>query len=91
MMDKYQILALMMRAENQFDADMFTLAAMLAEQIETVSERLSDQDVARLIQVGGALYRLGVEKYGAAVELEDLFPACENWPAPHPHRGGFRH
>lgn len=90
-MDKYQILALMTREENQLDADPFALAASLAQELGMLSERLKEEELLRLIRIGGAIYRIGVEKFGTAVEMEDLFPACDNWPyGPHPHRSGFR-
>lgn len=90
-MTKFEIMALIMRKESQFEGDAFTIAAKLATCLETLSERLRDEEMAELIQVGGAIYQLGVEQCKQPVPLEDLFPACENWPSPHPDRGGFRH
>jgi len=90
-MTKFEIMALIMRKENQFEGDPFTIAAKLASCLELASERLRDEELAELIQVGGAIYQLGVEQSKQSVPLEDLFPACENWPGPHPARGGFRH
>jgi hypothetical protein len=90
-MTKFEIMALIMRKESQFEGDAFTIAAKLATCLEPLSERLEDDELAELIQIGGAIYHFGVEQYKDSVPLEDLFPACENWPCPHPDRGGFRH
>ena len=90
-MTKFEIMALIMRKENQFEGDAFAIAARLATCLEPLSERLQDDEMANLIQIGGAIYRFGEEQCKQSVPLEDLFPACENWPRPHPGRGGFRH
>ncbi|WP_420473186.1 hypothetical protein [Noviherbaspirillum sp. ST9] len=90
-MTKFEIMALIMRKESQFEGDAFTIAAKLATCLEQLSERLRDDELAELIQIGGAIYRIGLEQSRQTVPLEDLFPACENWPSPHPDRGGFRH
>lgn len=90
-MSKYEIMALIMRKECQFEGDAFTLAAKLATCLESASEHLRDEELAELIQIGGAIYHQGVADAGEPVPLEDLFPACENWPLPSPQRGGFRH
>lgn len=90
-MTKYEIMAMIMRNENRFAGNPFTVTAKLAVCLETVSDRLSDEDLAQLIQIGGAIYQYGLDESKQAVELEDLFPACENWPIPNPARSGFRH
>lgn len=89
-MTKYEIIALMMRGENQFEGNPFTVAAKLASCLEALSDRLLDEELAQLIQIGGAIYQHGVEEYKRQVGPEDLFPACENWPTPNPARSGFR-
>lgn len=91
-MNKYEIMSLMMRGENQrIHADLYSIAALLAEQLAKVSDKLSAQEIDRFIQIGGAVYHAGVNEFGAAVPVEDLFPAEENWPeGPCPERGGFR-
>lgn len=90
-MTKYEIMALMMRKKGQVAENPFTIAARLATCLESLSERLSDGEREELIQIGGAIYQLGVDECKQVVPLEDLFPACENWPFPNPDRGGFRH
>lgn len=90
-MTKFEIMALMMRNENRFEGEPFMVAAKLASCLELLSERLGDEEVADLIQIGGAIYQFGVDDSKQTVPLEDLFPACENWPVPNPGRGGFRH
>jgi hypothetical protein len=90
-MTKFEIMALMMRKEYQFEGDAFTLAAKLASCLEPISDRLRDGELAELVQIGAAMYRRGVDECGQAVPPEDLFPACESWPAPNPHRDGFLH
>jgi hypothetical protein len=91
-MNKYQIVALMMRAEHQvIDTDPFSLAAMLAEQLAKVSDRLNEQEMDRFVKIGAAVYRAGLTEFGSGVPVEDLFPANENWPnGPQPGRSGFR-
>ena len=83
-------MALIMRKESQFEGDAFALAAKLATCLEPLSERLHDEELAELIRIGGAIYRIGAEDCKQDVPLEDLFPACENWPAPSLDRGGYR-
>lgn len=89
-MTKFEIMTLIMRKESQLDGDAFAIAARLATCLEPLSERLQDEELAELIQVGGAIYRFGVEQYKHAVPLEDIFPACENWPRPHRGHGSPR-
>ncbi len=90
-MTKYEIMALIMRKESQFDGDPFTVAAKLASCLEPLSERLCDEELAELIQIGSAVYQYGIDECKQSVPIEDLFPACENWPVPLPTRSGFRH
>jgi hypothetical protein len=91
MMTKFEIMALIMRKENQFEGDAFALASKLATCLEPLSERLQDEELAELIQIGSGIYQIGVAQCKQSVPLEDLFPASENWPLPNPDRGGFRH
>lgn len=90
-MTKFEIMALIMRKESQFEGDAFTIAAKLATCLAPLSERLQDDELAELIQIGGAIYQFGIGQYKDSIPLKDLFPACENWPCPQPDRGGFRH
>ena len=90
-MTKFEIMALIMRKESQFEGDAFTIAAKLATCLEPLSECLRDDELAEFIQIGGAIYRNGVEQNRQAVPLEDLFPACDNWPNPPLDRNGIRH
>ena len=90
-MTKYEIMAMIMRNENRFGSNPFTVAAKLASCLEILSDRLQDEELAQLIQIGGAIYQYGIEEYKQPVALEDLFPASENWPAPTPTRNAFRH
>lgn len=90
-MTKYEIMALAMREENQFETGSISIAAKIAAWLESVEPRLRDGEIAELIQIAGAVYRMGMNECGQAVPLEDLFPACENWPeGPVKTRGGFR-
>jgi hypothetical protein len=92
-MDKFQVLALMMREENEvMDANLYTVCAMLADRLSMISDRLSEEEMMAFVQVGAVVYRHGMAEFGSAVPIEDLFPANENWPSgPCPGRGGFRH
>lgn len=89
-MTKYEIMAMMMCNENRFAGDPYTVTAKLAACLETFSDRLSEENLAQLIQIGGAIYQYGIDECKQPVDLEDLFPACENWPVPNPARSGFR-
>ncbi|OWW18235.1 hypothetical protein AYR66_02420 [Noviherbaspirillum denitrificans] len=90
-MTKFEIMALMMRKESQFEGDGVTIAAKLAACLEPLSGRMRDSDLAQLIQIGSAIYHVGAEQCEEIVPIEDLFPACESWPFPYPHRTGCRH
>jgi hypothetical protein len=89
-MTKYEIMAMIMHNQAQFDADPFTVTAKLAVCLERISELIADEDLAELIQIGAAIYRFGAEKYKREIPLEELLPACENWPVPIPRRQGNR-
>lgn len=92
-MNKYQIMALMMRREHRvIDANFYGLSALMADRLASVSDRLTAEEMDRFIDIGAAIYRAGMDAFGNTVEVEDLFPANENWPdGPLPERGGFRH
>lgn len=89
-MTKFEIMALITRNENRFEGDPFMVAAKLASCLEPLTERLADEELAELIQIGGAIYQFGVDESEQPVPLEDLFSACEGWPVPGPERGTFR-
>jgi len=88
-MTKYEILALMIN-EAQFEGNPFTIAAKLATCLEPLADRLSDEELAELVQIGGAIFHFGVNDYKRSIALEDIFPAVENWPVPSPTRKGVR-
>lgn len=91
-MTKYEIMALAMRAENQCEAEGVDVAVKIAAWLESAEPRLRDKEVADLIRLAGAVYRIGVQECGQAVPLEDLFAAQDNWPdGPVPMLDGFRH
>lgn len=89
-MTKFEIMALITRNENRFEGDPFTVAAKLASCLEPLADRLADKELAELIQIGGAIYQFGLDENRQPIPLEDLFPACENWPVPAPERSAFR-
>ncbi|MES2537330.1 MAG: hypothetical protein V4632_15810 [Pseudomonadota bacterium] len=79
-MDKFQVLSLMMRKDNQIiDADLYSISALMADALADVSGKLNQQEIYRLIDIGAAIYRHGLQEFGAGVPMDDLFPACENW------------
>lgn len=90
-MTKYEITALMMRKESRFEGDAFAVAAKLATCVETLADRLDQDELKQLISIGSAIYCMGADECKQEVSLEDLFPACENRPAPNSARGGFHH
>jgi hypothetical protein len=91
-MTKQHALSLMMRHENHVvEADLYTVAALMAETIADVSDQLDDRQVDRFINIGAAIYRHGLNEFKEGVEVEDLFPAKDNWPNGRPRgAGGFR-
>jgi hypothetical protein len=91
-MDKYQIMALMMREDHQvLHTDLYSISALMAERLAGIADRLSDSEMDTFIDIGAAVYRAGLSEFGTSVPVEDLFPASENWPnGPCPERGGFR-
>lgn len=89
-MSKYCIMSLMMRKENAAtEVDPFSFAAQMADMLETVSSRLTPEEMAFFIRAGGKIYDSGVKEFGTGVPMEDLFPAMENLD-PSLSRGGFR-
>ncbi|TFW10355.1 hypothetical protein E4K72_01335 [Oxalobacteraceae bacterium OM1] len=78
-MTKYEIMAMAMGTENQFEADGVGVAARIAAWLEATEWKLRDEEVADLIRLTGAVYRLGVNEGRQGVVVEDLFPVQENW------------
>lgn len=91
-MTKQQALSLMMRHENQVvEGDLYTVTALMAEALADVSEQLDDRHVDRFINIGAAIFRHGLDEFKQGVEVEDLFPARDNWPNGPPRgSGGYR-
>ena len=79
-MTKYEIMAHIMREDIQFEGEPFTVAAKLASCLEPLSMSLQDHEFAELLQICGAIYRLGINQQSHAPPLEELFPACDKWP-----------
>lgn len=80
-MDKYKIMALMMRSEHQvIDANLYSLSALMAERLADISGKLTEDELSAFIDIGAAVYQAGMKEFGERVPMEDLFPASENWP-----------
>lgn len=89
-MSKYRIMSMMMRQENSADeVNTFTFAAQMAELLDRISPKLTDDELGFFIKAGGKIYHDGIKEFGQGLPLEDLFPAEENLE-PGAHRGGFR-
>lgn len=89
-MSKYCVMSLMMRHEvAEEEVDPFALSAQMADLLDRISYKLTDEELAFFIKAGGKIYHDGVKEFGAGLPLEDMFPAVENLD-PHAGRGGFR-
>lgn len=78
-MDKQTILAIMARNDSHCRSDPFTIAAALAEKLEEIEGRLTDQDLCFLIRLGAAVYQSGIDEYGEPEPSEDFFPARDSF------------
>ncbi len=79
-MDKQQILFLFEKeADISSHCDPFSLASMFAECMSSLSDRLTEEEVDKLIRVGAGIYHCGVREYGKSVPIDDLLPASECW------------
>ncbi|MGV3742114.1 MAG: hypothetical protein ACO1NO_07380 [Burkholderiaceae bacterium] len=79
-MDKQKILFLFQKeADISSQCDPFSLASMFAECMSSLSDRLTDEELDKLIRVGAGIYHCGVREYGKGVPVEDLLPASECW------------
>ena len=79
-MDKQQILFLFEKeADISSRCDPFSLASMFAECMSSLSDRLTEEEVVKLIRVGAGIYHYGVREYGKGAPIDDLLPASECW------------
>jgi hypothetical protein len=79
-MNRHQILSLMMRKEHQvIDANLYSVAALMAERLAQVSDKLIEAETYDFIHIGAAIYRHGVNEFGAGILVDDLFPAEQDW------------
>lgn len=79
-MDKYRLLDLMMREqEDAPDTDLYCISALLAKHLETVSPKLSEREMERFVEIGAAICRYANREFGMNVPVEDLFPPSEIW------------
>jgi hypothetical protein len=78
--DKYRLLNLMMQEqEDAPDTDLYCVSALLAKHLETVSGKLSEEEMQKFIEVGAAICRYANREFGMNVPVEDLFPPSEIW------------
>jgi hypothetical protein len=91
-MTKQEILSQMMRTEHHaIETDLYSLCAVLAEQLAAVIDRLDEAEIERFIEIGASMYRSGRAQFGAEVPVEDLFPSRKSWRfGPEPGRSGYR-
>lgn len=79
-MDKYQLLELMIREQDDApDTDLYCVSALLAKSLEAVAPKLNDMEMLRFIEVGAAICRYANREFGMNVPVEDLFPPSEIW------------
>ena len=79
-MDKQQIFFLFEKeADISSQCDPFSLASMFAECISSLSDRITEEELDKLIRVGAGIYQCGLREYGKGVPFDDLLPASECW------------
>ncbi len=81
-MNKFQILALMMRGNQQLgETNLFSVAALMAEALADIAGKLSEDEFYRLVSIGTAIYSHGTSELGDAAEGEDFFSENDSRPA----------
>jgi hypothetical protein len=93
LMTKQEMLSLMMRSDRRsIDTDLYSLAALFAERLALVADKLTADEIDAFIDIGAALYSHGKAEFGESVPVEDMFPARDDWQlGPEAERSGFRH
>jgi hypothetical protein len=76
-MNKAQILALMMRTNQQnAQTDLLSITELMAETLADVTDRLSEDEFYRFIGIGAAIYSHGLMQFTDDIDDEPL-PADE--------------
>jgi hypothetical protein len=91
-MTKQEILSQMMRQEhNAIDTNFYSLAALFAEKLEALGNRLDEAELTVFIEIGAAMYRHGHSEFRDTVPVEDMFPMGDDWQmGPGRNRSGYR-
>jgi hypothetical protein len=91
-MTKQEILSQMMRTEHPAgDTNLYSLCALLAQQLSAVGGKLDAIEMDGLIEIGASMYQCGRTEFGKDVPVEDLFPSRLSWQlGPEQCRSGYR-
>jgi hypothetical protein len=91
-MTKQEILSQMMREEHDvIHINFYSLAALLAEKLAALGDRLDEDELNVFIGIGAKIYRQGRTEFHEDVPVEDMFPMGEDWQAgPGQDRSGYR-
>ncbi len=80
-MNKSQILALMMRRNQQTtQTDLLSISSLFAETLADIADRLSEDEFYRFIGIGSAVYNHGLEQFGEDDEEDVSSLSDEEWP-----------
>jgi hypothetical protein len=91
-MTKQKILSQMMRKEHEvIDINFYSLAALFAEKLAALGDRLDEDELNVFIEIGAKIYRQGRTEFHENVPVEDMFPIGEDWRmGPGQDRSGYR-
>ena len=91
-MTKQEILSQMMREEHGvINVNFYSLAALFAEKLAALGDRLDKDELNVFIGIGAKIYRKGRAEFHEDVPVEDMFPMGEDWRmGPDQDRSGYR-
>ena len=79
-MTKQEMLSQMMREEHDvIDINFYSLAALFAEKLAALGDRLDEDELDVFIGIGATIYRQGRTEFHEDVPVEDMFPMGEDW------------
>jgi hypothetical protein len=79
-MTRQEILSQMMREKHDvIDIKFYSLAALFAEKLAALGDRLNEDELNVFIGIGATIYRQGRTEFHEDVPVEDMFPMGEDW------------
>ncbi len=79
-MDKQQILLRFeQEAAGSAHCEPFSLAALFAECLSGLADRLTEEEFEQMTQIGTAIFQYGVSQSTKSIPVDDLLPASEWW------------